>query len=78
MAAGRFDVYWEEGPRPWDVQAGILFVREAGGTVTDYAGQLSREALSGQRILATNGLVHEQALAVIQRGDAAPRPVPSA
>ncbi|MCZ7541056.1 MAG: inositol monophosphatase [Anaerolineae bacterium] len=78
VAAGRFDVYWEEGPHPWDVQAGILFVHEAGGTVSDYAGQLSREALSGQRILATNGLVHAQALAVIQHGDGAPRPVPSA
>ena len=78
VAAGRCDVYWEEGARPWDVQAGILFVREAGGTVSDYAGQVSQEALSGQRILATNGLVHQQALAVIQHGDGAPRPVPSA
>lgn len=74
VAAGRCDVYWEHGPKPWDVQAGILCVLEAGGKVTDYEGALSRTALSGQRILATNGLLHEQALAVLQLGDAAPRP----
>jgi myo-inositol-1(or 4)-monophosphatase len=38
VAAGRFDGYWELGLKPWDVQAGILIVREAGGFVTDPAG----------------------------------------
>ncbi len=74
VAAGRFDVYWESGPQPWDVQAGILCVWEAGGTVTDYRGTLSRDALSGTQTLATNGLLHDQALAVLQQGDAAPLP----
>ncbi len=74
VAAGRCDVYWEQGPNPWDVQAGILAVWEAGGKVSDYAGDLSQKALSGNQIVATNGHVHHQALAVIQLGDAAPRP----
>lgn len=74
VAAGRFDLYWEKGPKPWDVQAGILLVQEAGGRVSDFVGEASREAYSGTPILATNGLLHEQALAVIRQGHNAPRP----
>jgi myo-inositol-1(or 4)-monophosphatase len=74
VAAGRCDVYWEHGPNPWDVQAGILAVWEAGGKISDYEGELSLKALSGQQTVATNGYLHDQALAVIQLGDAAPRP----
>ncbi len=37
-AAGRFDGYWEHGLQPWDLAAGILIVREAGGLVTDTEG----------------------------------------
>lgn len=74
VAEGRMDVYWESGPKPWDVQAGILCVWEAGGIVSDYDGQLSRDSLSGTHTLATNGRLHEQALAVFQLGDDAPRP----
>ena len=77
VAAGRCDVYWEHGPNPWDVQAGILCVEEAGGKVTDYAGARSERALLGHQIVATNGFLHEQALAVIQLGDQAPRPTPA-
>jgi myo-inositol-1(or 4)-monophosphatase len=74
VAAGRHDLYWEHGPKPWDVQAGLLFVQEAGGRVSDYTGVLSRDALSGSIIVASNGHLHDQALAVIQLGDAAPLP----
>ena len=49
VAAGRFDGFWEERLNPWDVAAGILLVREAGGTVTDLSG--------GERMLETGGLV---------------------
>jgi myo-inositol-1(or 4)-monophosphatase len=38
VAAGRFDAYWEHALNPWDIAAGILMVREAGGFVTDLAG----------------------------------------
>jgi len=39
LAAGRFDALWEAGLQPWDVAPGLLMVREAGGVVTDFAGQ---------------------------------------
>src|SRR5215210_4112974 len=38
VAAGRYDGYWEEDLQPWDIAAGILLVREAGGYVTDFRG----------------------------------------
>ncbi|MBD8066899.1 inositol monophosphatase [Devosia sp. PTR5] len=39
LAAGRFDALWEAGLQPWDVAPGFLMIREAGGLVTDFAGQ---------------------------------------
>ncbi len=39
VAAGRYDAFWESGLSPWDIAAGILLVKEAGGFVTDYRGQ---------------------------------------
>ena len=38
VAAGRHDGYWERGIKPWDIAAGELLVREAGGLVTDFSG----------------------------------------
>jgi myo-inositol-1(or 4)-monophosphatase len=49
VAAGRFDGFWEEGLKPWDIAAGILLVREAGGFVTDLRG--------GDRALATGDVL---------------------
>lgn len=39
LASGRFDALWEAGLKPWDVAPGLLMVKEAGGLVSDYAGQ---------------------------------------
>jgi myo-inositol-1(or 4)-monophosphatase len=39
VAAGRFDVFWERGLSPWDIAAGIVLVREAGGFVSDFDGR---------------------------------------
>lgn len=72
VACGRLDGFWEIRLHPWDVAAGILLVREAGGRVTDFSG--GPDCLSGHRILASNGHIHEQMLQVIHRGAAAPRP----
>ncbi|MBL8674065.1 MAG: inositol monophosphatase [Rhodospirillales bacterium] len=52
VATGRFDGFWEFGLSPWDVAAGVLLVREAGGVVTDLEG--APYALGGPSILATN------------------------
>src|SRR3569833_1029767 len=38
VAAGRFDGFWEHGLQPWDMAAGILLVKEAGGVITDMNG----------------------------------------
>ena len=61
-AAGRFDGFWEEGVKPWDVAAGILLIEEAGGRVSDYQNQPLN--LFTPPILATNGLIHEQMMRV--------------
>lgn len=58
VAAGRYDGYWELGIQTWDVAAGTLLVTEAGGKVTGYDG--SPVDLFSGKILATNGLLHEQ------------------
>jgi myo-inositol-1(or 4)-monophosphatase len=58
VAAGRYDGYWENGLNPWDVAAGILIVREAGGFVTDLSGQ--RYELGAKNILATNDGLHHK------------------
>ncbi len=52
VAAGRVDAYWERGLSPWDVAAGILLVREAGGRVEDIDG--GPDALPTGNILAAN------------------------
>lgn len=58
VACGRFDAFWEFGLKPWDTAAGVLIVREAGGMVTDLAGNPYR--LGGQELLASNSLVHAE------------------
>ncbi len=63
VACGRLDGFWEPQLNPWDCMAGILLVREAGGRVTDYAG--GEEKLTGAQLVASNGLLHEAMLRVI-------------
>lgn len=70
VANGRHDAYFEQGIAAWDVAAGEILVREAGGVVTNYEG--GAHALTGRRTLATNGLLHAecvQLLAVAGRGE---------
>jgi len=63
IASGRLDGYWERGISPWDVAAGALIVAEAGGIVTGMAGGPFRS--DDRQILATNGLLHDELLAVL-------------
>jgi len=63
VACGRFDGFWEISLSPWDMAAGTLLVREAGGRVTGYDGGAFR--LDGRQILATNGRIHEEMKTVI-------------
>lgn len=52
VAAGRYDGFWERGLSSWDMAAGILLVREAGGIVTDFSGR--DKMLENGEIIATN------------------------
>ncbi len=58
VAAGRYDGYWESGLQPWDVAAGMLIVREAGGFVTDFRG--ADKVIERQEVLAANDGIHSK------------------
>jgi myo-inositol-1(or 4)-monophosphatase len=62
VAAGRLDGFWELRLQAWDVAAGMLIVEEAGGRISDYAGD--PVDLSRVQIVASNGLLHD----AIRRG----------
>ncbi|HET8650052.1 MAG TPA: inositol monophosphatase family protein, partial [Gemmatimonadales bacterium] len=71
VAAGRFDGFWELSLAPWDIAAGILIIEEAGGRVTDLAGNPLRLAPSG--VVAGNPAIHQWLLGMVNgavRGDA--------
>ncbi len=65
LACGRFDGFWELKLKPWDTAAGLLLLREAGGMATRLDG--SAYDLDQPDILASNGRIHEQMIAVIDR-----------
>jgi len=73
-AMGRLDGYWEFAVKPWDIGAGALIVREAGGRATAVDGD--EDFLSGDTILVSNGLLHEQMLRVLTEGSESPLPPP--
>ena len=64
VACGRFESYFEYNLNAWDVAAGCLIVKEAGGQVTDFKGE--NDFVFGRRVVASNQLTHEALLAVIQ------------
>jgi myo-inositol-1(or 4)-monophosphatase len=64
VAAGRFDAFWEQQLKPWDVAAGALIVEEAGGHVTGMDGSPFDAAAA--HLIASNGAVHDQLLTVIR------------
>ena len=69
VAAGRYDGYWELGLKPWDMAAGLLIVREAGGFVTDPAGAESvlHESV-GNDIVCGNPHMHARLREVVAEG----------
>ncbi len=56
VACGRLDGYYERGIWPWDLAAGSLILREAGGRITDYRGDALD--LAGREVVASNGWLH--------------------
>jgi len=67
VAAGRFDGYWERGIKPWDVAAGILMVREAGGFVEGI--REGDSPLESSRIIAANPALLEPFAKIIRTRD---------
>lgn len=65
VAAGRLDGYWEKDLKTYDVMAGMLIAREAGGTVTDYAGGAWPQREDRGRYVASNGRIHDDMLEVL-------------
>lgn len=66
VAAGRFDGFWERGLQAWDMAAGVLCVREAGGIVTDVTGK-PFDLFAGNA-LASNGRLHSAMREILQKG----------
>jgi myo-inositol-1(or 4)-monophosphatase len=56
VACGRFDVFYEYNLNPWDVAAGIILVKEAGGQLSDFKG--GKNYLFGMEMIASNGKIH--------------------
>ncbi len=66
VAASRFDIFWEYGLHSWDIAAAALFLQEAGGTLTTISGDpfvMQQDV----EVASSNGLLHEQALAILAR-----------
>ena len=67
-AAGRFDAFWERNLKPWDLAAGIVLVREAGGHVSDLEG--GDDMLETGNILVANKQIHKSLLQKLKGTDA--------
>lgn len=71
VAAGRFDGFWETDLQPWDIAAGVILVREAGGFVSDQRG--AKKVLTAPEIVAGNEIVHEKLRRLIERAGLPPK-----
>lgn len=63
VAAGRFDGFWEVKLNPWDMAAGSVILREAGGLATSF--KKDAFTIYGQQLVATNGLIHDELLRLL-------------
>ena len=63
VAAGRCDGFWEAGLKPWDIAAGIILVREAGGYITEMNG--GKNVLASGNVVAANPKLHKQLMALV-------------
>ncbi len=64
VASGAFEVFYSTKTNPWDVAAGVVLIREAGGLVTSISG--GPYDVDGDEILATNGHVHREAVEALK------------
>jgi myo-inositol-1(or 4)-monophosphatase len=64
VAAGRLDGYWERNLQPWDIAAGQIMVREAGGTISDIGGK--DDALKTGHVVCGNEYVHGELVKILK------------
>ena len=64
VAAGRCDGFWQRNLNYWDIAAGIIIVKEAGGFVTDFAG--NEEYLENKTILVTNSSINKEMIEILK------------
>jgi myo-inositol-1(or 4)-monophosphatase len=64
VAAGRFDGFWEHGLQPWDIAAGILLLKEAGGVITDMNG--GEQMMTNGQVVSGNETLHPQLLKLLK------------
>jgi myo-inositol-1(or 4)-monophosphatase len=74
VACGRLDFFWEFGLKPWDMAAGTLLVREAGGRTSDMRGG-AHTVTGSEHLLADNGALHDEVLQMFGRVFAGDFPV---
>lgn len=65
IACGRFEAFYEYSLHPWDIAAGIIILREAGGKVSDFSG--NEKSLSGKEIIASNSAVFPEILEIVNK-----------
>lgn len=65
VAAGRAEVFYEYGLKPWDVAAGVFLIQQAGGKVTDFNG--GKDYIFGEELVSGNSLVFDEFLAELQK-----------
>jgi len=64
VACGRFDAFYEYHLKPWDVAAGSVLIKEAGGQICDFRGESNY--LFGEDYVGTNGTIHEEFMEIIR------------
>ena len=64
VAAGRCDGFWQRNLNYWDIAAGIILVKEAGGFITDFKG--NSDFLQNETLLATNSRINEEMMEVLK------------
>jgi myo-inositol-1(or 4)-monophosphatase len=65
VAAGRYDGYWEDGLSPWDVAAGIVIVKEAGGFITPVTH--GQDPVKNGTVIASNAVIHEKLVDLLRK-----------
>jgi myo-inositol-1(or 4)-monophosphatase len=65
VACGRFEAFYEYDLKPWDVAAGIIILREAGGKISDFSGK--EKNLTGSEIVAANRFVFPEFLEIVSK-----------